>query len=318
MPNWHDVLEEINQEQQAHILAANTVLDRVRRKYLTALANLTGRNTICYYSAFLTKTNVEGIDITDEDKNSFMTCINGMDRSKGLDLVLHTPGGGIAATESLVHYLRQMFGRDIRAIVPQISMSAGTMLALSCKSILMGKQSCLGPIDPQIAGIPADVVVTEFKRAFEEIKADPQKAHVWAPILNRYSPSFLSQCEYAVEWSATFVQAALEENMLADSENRSLAARSIVQALSSAAANKAHNKHIHSEQLKSLGISIESLELNQELQDAVLTVHHSYIHTMTSTSVLKIVENDNGRAVVRHLAQQIQPQAMSLGFGNPG
>ncbi len=317
MPNWHDVLNEINKEQQEHIVAANNVLDRVRRKYLAHLATLTGRNTICYYSAFLTKTNVEGIDITDEDKNSFMTCINGMDRTRGLDLMLHTPGGGIAATESLVHYLRQMFGRDIRAIVPQISMSAGTMLALSCKSVLMGKQSCLGPIDPQILGIPADVVVTEFKRAFEEIKADPHKAHVWSPILNRYSPSFLSQCEYAVEWSAAFVQAALEENMLADDIKKKDKAADIVAALSSAAANKAHNKHIHSEKLKELGVTVEVLEGNQEIQDAVLTVHHCYIHTMTGTSVLKIVENDNGRAVVRHLAQPQNPQAMSLGFGGP-
>lgn len=31
-----------------------------------------------------------------------MTTIHGLDRTKGLDLVLHTPGGDLAATESLV------------------------------------------------------------------------------------------------------------------------------------------------------------------------------------------------------------------------
>jgi ClpP class serine protease len=75
-----------------------------------------------------------------------------MDRSKGLDLILHTPGGDMAATESLVDYLRQMFGKDIRAIVPQIAMSGGTMIALAWKEILMGKHSNLGPIDPQFSG----------------------------------------------------------------------------------------------------------------------------------------------------------------------
>ena len=43
-----------------------------------------------------------------------MSDCNGLeDRSKGLDLILHTPGGDIAATESLVDYLHKMFD-DIR------------------------------------------------------------------------------------------------------------------------------------------------------------------------------------------------------------
>jgi len=43
-----------------------------------------------------------------------MSACNGLeDRSKGLDLILHTPGGDIAATESLVDYLHKMFD-DIR------------------------------------------------------------------------------------------------------------------------------------------------------------------------------------------------------------
>ncbi len=63
-------------------------------------------------------------------------------------MILHTPGGDIAATESIVDYLYCMFDKDIRVIVPQISMSAGTMIALASKEIVMGKHSNLGPIDP--------------------------------------------------------------------------------------------------------------------------------------------------------------------------
>ena len=73
----------------------------------------------------------------------------------GLDLVLHTPGGDPTAAEGIVNYLHAKFGRDVRVIVPQMAMFAGTMLACSARSILMGKQSCLGPIDPQYGGVPA-------------------------------------------------------------------------------------------------------------------------------------------------------------------
>ena len=317
MPNWHDVLNEINDHQQTHSQASAQTIDIVRRKHLKALSDLTGRNTIAYYSGFLTKPSVHGGDINDDDLNAFMACVHGMDRSLGLDLILHTPGGGIAATESLAHYLRDMFGRNIRAIVPQIAMSAGTMLALSCRSVVMGKQSSLGPIDPQIGGIPADVVVTEFKRAFDEIKLDPMKAHVWAPILGRYSPSFLTQCEYAVDWSQTFVRTALVANMFADDQNSAERADAVVKELSSAELNKAHNKHLGIDRVRQLGVLTEQLEDDQKLQDAVLTVHHCFMHTMTSTTAIKVVENQNGKAAVRHVAQQMPPQTISIGLGSP-
>ena len=37
-----------------------------------------------------------------------MSVIHKMERKKGLDLILHTPGGDVAATESLVDYLKEM------------------------------------------------------------------------------------------------------------------------------------------------------------------------------------------------------------------
>lgn len=317
MPSWHDVLSEINGHQLLHSQYAAQTIDIVRRRHLGALAGITGRNVIAYYSGFLTKPNVHGADINDDDLNAFMSCVHGMDRDLGLDLILHTPGGGIAATEALANYLREMFGRNIRAIVPQIAMSAGTMLALSCKAVVMGKQTSLGPIDPQIGGIPADVVVTEFKRAFEEIKLDPMKAHVWAPILSRYSPSFLTQCEYAVDWSQTFVRDALLANMFADGLDGRDRASSVVAALSSAELNKAHNKHLGIDRVREIGVSVEQLEDDQALQDAVLTVHHCFMHTMTNTTAIKVVENHEGKAAVRHVAQPMQPQTISIGLGGP-
>jgi len=90
----------------------------VRRKYLSRLARLRGRNVITYYSGWLQKPHLANdpsvnVGINDADKNGFMSAIHGMDRSKGLDLILHTPGGEMAATESLVDYLRAMFQTDI-------------------------------------------------------------------------------------------------------------------------------------------------------------------------------------------------------------
>ena len=68
----------------------------------------------------------------------------------GLDLLLHTPGGQIAATRSIVNYLRQKFHDDIRVIVPQIAMSDGTVIACLSREILMLRHAQVRPIAPPV------------------------------------------------------------------------------------------------------------------------------------------------------------------------
>lgn len=130
MGSWNDILKEVNETQSQY--------DYVRRKYLKELSDYTGRNTIAYYSSWLNKQG-NNLDINDADMTGFMACVHGLDCTKGLDLVLHTPGGSPAAAEAIVSYLRAKFGNDIRVIVPQLAMSAGTMIACSAKEIIMGK-----------------------------------------------------------------------------------------------------------------------------------------------------------------------------------
>jgi ClpP class serine protease len=132
MPDWHAILDELKEAGSTH--------DVIRRKYLSRLHAVTGRNVILYYSGWLQKPDVAGVQVNDADKNGFMTVIHKMDRSRGLDIILHTPGGETAATESIVDYLRSMFADNIRAVIPQLAMSAGTMIACACKEIVMGKQ----------------------------------------------------------------------------------------------------------------------------------------------------------------------------------
>jgi len=204
MPNWNTVLNEINGELIRNVGA----IDKIRRRYLKQLSKHTGRNTIAYYSGWLNAHAAGHPDtmVNDTDKNALMTTIHKLDRSQGLDLILHTPGGNLAATESLVYYLRQMFGTDIRAIIPQIAMSAGTMISCSCKEIVMGKQSSLGPTDPQTNGIPCHGVISEFDKAKEEVKKDPSTIPIWQAIIGKYHPTFLGECNHAINWAERLVK----------------------------------------------------------------------------------------------------------------
>lgn len=208
MPTWKDVSQEVAEFPNP--------LDAIRRKYLALMHEYTGRNVIAYYSSFIQRPGLENGIINDEDKNAFMQCVHKLDKKIGLDLILHTPGGDIAATESLVTYLKKIFGNDIRVFIPQIAMSAGTMISLSAKEIVMGKQSNLGPIDPQYGGLSCAGVIEEFEQAVKEITANPAAAAVWQPIIGKYHPTFLGDCSKAIKWSTQIVSRWLQENMLKD------------------------------------------------------------------------------------------------------
>lgn len=298
MPNWNGILNEITKRQIDGANAANSAIDDIRREYLKKLNNYTKRTTIAYYSGWLSKPGILQSDLNDEDKNGFMMAVHEVDRDAGLDLILHTPGGSIAATQSIVNYLHKMFGNNIRAIIPQIAMSAGTMVACSCKSIVMGKQSNLGPIDPQFRGIPAYGVKHEFLRAIREIKKDPDKLHIWREIIGQYRPTFLSQCENAIKESNAFVQNQLENVMFNGKRNKSQKAKKVVNGLTNY--KQGHDRHIHVEECEKIGLVIEKLEDDDKLQDLVLTVHHCYMNTIMNSKVYKIIENHKGVALIKN------------------
>lgn len=313
MPNWKELRDEIEAEGSTY--------DIIRRKYISKLCDITHRNVIVYYSGWLQKSNlinqgVVGFEINDMDKNGFMSAINGMDRSKGLDLILHTPGGSLSATESLVDYLRSMFDDDIRAIIPQLSMSAGTMIALSCKQIIMGKHSSLGPIDPQVWGLPAHGIIEEFERAKEEIagrddpdpskslKPNPNLIPVWQPIIAKYNPTLIGECQKAILWSEEIVRDWLQSGMFRGDSKATNKIEKIVLELGSHAITKSHDRHISMQKAKDIGLQIIALEDDPKIQDAVLTVHHACMQTLSDTSTIKIIQNQKGVTFIVGISKQ--------------
>jgi membrane-bound ClpP family serine protease len=290
MPSWNEILQDIQ--------SSENIFDKTRRKYIKDLSGYTKRNTIIYYSAFLHKEQLarQGAElgINDDDKTSFMSCVHNMDKAVGLDIILHTPGGGVSATESIVYYLKSIFGNNIRAIIPQMAMSAGTMIACACKTIIMGKHSNLGPIDPQLGGLPAHGILEEFEQAKKEVIENERAIYVWREILQRYAPTLIGECQKAIAWAEEMVSEWLKSNMLKDHQDKDNIVRNIISELGSHARTLSHSRHIHINKLNQMGLKIEELEKDNTLQDLVLSVHHSTIIGLMQTKAIKIVENQSG------------------------
>lgn len=219
----------------------------------------------------------------------------------GLDLIVHSPGGSPEATASIVRYLRSKF-TDIRMFVPLAAMSAATMWAMACDEVWMGKHSQLGPIDPQlvtnVGQFPARAVIEQFEKAKAECAADPAMIGAWLPILQQYGPALLQQCEDAEKLARRLGREWLEAYMFAGQPDAPAKAESATKYFADYSSHHSHALGIDRDQARAQGLVIRDLESDQDLQDAVLSVHHATVHTF-SGSVVKIIENHMGRAFVQ-------------------
>jgi ClpP class serine protease len=113
--------------------------------------------------------NILGVDVANhidiEDSEAVLRAIRLTPTEQPIDLILHTPGGLVLAAEQIGKALVEHKGK-ITVFIPHYAMSGGTLIALAADEIVMDPNAVLGPVDPQIAGIPAAAIlrVLELKR----------------------------------------------------------------------------------------------------------------------------------------------------------
>lgn len=93
-----------------------------------------------------------------EDAQTIIAAIKETPPDVPIDLVLHTPGGLVLAAMQIARAV-EAHPAKVTVYVPVYAMSGGTLIALAADEIVMGEFSVLGPIDPQIAGLPAASIV---------------------------------------------------------------------------------------------------------------------------------------------------------------
>ena len=96
------------------------------------------------------------IDVNDSEE--VLRAIQLTDDEVPLDIVLHTPGGLVLAATQIARAIQGHRGK-VTVFVPHYAMSGGTLIALAADEIVMCRHSVLGPIDPQLGGMPAASIV---------------------------------------------------------------------------------------------------------------------------------------------------------------
>ena len=312
MATWSSLVQEFKQlpdQEKTEWLSTQMTGSLQRISQVRA-----GSNVLLYGTAFLQKPRAptSGIQITREDLNGLMSCLHGMNWNKQLTLILHTPGGEINAAETIVEYLRSKFD-FIETIIPAFAMSAGTSIALASNQIIMGRQSQMGPIDPQMpySGryISAQAVVDQFEKANREILKDHNSAHVWAPILASLGPSLITESQNALDYGEKMVAEWLESYMfsdISDGNDRASMAKKAARYFNDGQRHKSHGRRIDRSEARKAKIRVEDLENKAypDLQDAVLTTYHLMTILFEQSSTTKIILAPHVLGWIKHWLPQ--------------
>lgn len=89
-----------------------------------------------------------------EDSEQILRAIRLTPPDVPIDLILHTPGGLVLATEQIARALIRHQAK-VTVFIPHYAMSGGTMLAMAADEIVMDENAVLGPVDPQLGNVAA-------------------------------------------------------------------------------------------------------------------------------------------------------------------
>lgn len=303
MPNYESIQDE------ARLMGSS--YDILRYKYLNNIYKLTGRNVIAYYCGIAQKSELQKksafsrIEFSDGDKKKILQIAQDLDNVNGVDLILHCPDEGMAsnlvAVESLIDSLESLFGDNIRTIIPQIVASTGTIIALSCREILMNDFSSIMSIDPKVCGLSANGVLDEVEQAYVETMAAPKMNMLWSHIIGNYRGDFVNKCQDSILASGRLVKNCLIKSMLKGDPKANEKAAKILDDLGDSPIFKSSNRHISLKYAQKLGINVLDLNDMNELQENLFSLHYLYIQTFANTTAFKIVENQKGTLLIEDL-----------------
>ena len=136
------------------------------------------------------------------------------DKRPALLFMLNTWGGYIGVVERIVHTIRKHYN-EVNFIIPNMAISAGTVLVMSGDAIYMDYYSILGPIDPQVERpgteklVPAMGYLTQYERLLKRSEEGILTTAELAFMIEKFDPAELYYFEQARNLSITLLRSWL-------------------------------------------------------------------------------------------------------------
>lgn len=135
---------------------------------------------------------------------------NNKARDKDVLLILLSPGGSIEPAYQISKLCKAHSKTNFTVVVPRRAKSAATLIALGADEIHMGILGQLGPIDPQLGGLPALGVVQALRRIAALAELHPGSSEMFARYLRLVlTVEQIGYCERIGESAVQYAQRLL-------------------------------------------------------------------------------------------------------------
>ena len=175
-------------------------------------------------------------------------------------------------------------------------------MCFSGSGILMLPEGTLGPIDPQLNGIPARAILRSFETLEERLAKEGAKAlTAYVPLLQKYDLHLLEQCRSAQQLSEELARTWLSEYSMSDSDDSKI--ESVVEYFGNWDLHKSHGRSIDATACKKIGVP--AMILKGEIGHLVRSLLHQYALFFDKSSFYKVFENSADIGWGRQQVQQV-------------
>jgi hypothetical protein len=118
------------------------------------------------------------------DADRIYNAVTDFDKKKPILMILLSKGGVPGSAYLIGKLCREYSNGEFFVVVPRHAKSAATLICCAANEIHMGSLSELGPIDPQIKGLPALGLKNSIEHIADLVKDNPASAELFARYLN--------------------------------------------------------------------------------------------------------------------------------------
>jgi len=295
--------KEIEQEYNpviTRVMAERGQQHATRKNLFIKLEEELQRPVVAYFTSFRYPVAVD-----DSDADMLEGLLQAMDLSRGLVLMISSPGGDGVAAERIIRVCKSYSGTgEFWAIVPGKAKSAATMICLGASKIYMGPASELGPVDPQIIvlddnNVPTYMsvchVVDSYNNLFQSAVKEKGRLEPYLQQLAKYDASIIAHYNSIIALSRDISIKALHSGMMSQQSVSEIEEK--IKVFLTPEQTKTHGRPIFRDVASEAGLNIENIDTKGDLGRLI---YELYIRAkfFADSEVSKLIESKVDSAYV--------------------
>lgn len=282
-PNNHAAV--LNELHQSH---------ETRRDLFKDIEKIIGRPIITFFTSFFYPVSIE-----DNDADIIQSVLTQMDLSRGLAILINSPGGDGLAAERIVNICRTYSGtNEYWAIVAGKAKSAATMICMGASKVMMAPPSELGPVDPQIIRredgemkvFSAHSLVREYDKLFKGATQSKGNLQPYLQQLTYFDSREIAKYRTIISLADDIAVKSLQSGMMSGKTRKAIREK-IKVFLDPQAGTMSHGRPIYAPEAKGVGLEIEDIDVKSKLWEPLYELYVRTDRHVAGGAVAKTVES---------------------------